>query len=152
MATLAYVIVVVGLLAIAVGLAVAARQSNARADRLRHHGVTVVATVTTCLGELGGSGSNAAGYTCRGRFRLDGTVYDEVLPGSDQRVPGAQLDLVSDPGHPHDLATAAQVASLEPGPGAYGLPVGLAVGGLLLAGGGAWRYRSGRGRRGAGGV
>ena len=148
----AFLVVLVGLLASAGGLALAAHQSNARADRLRNHGVKVEATVTTCLGQLGGSGSNAAGYTCRGRFRLDGSVHDEVLPGNQQRAPGDKVALVSVSGHPADLATPESVAALNPGAGAYGLPAGLAGGAVLLGGGGVWRYRSGRRRRGVGGV
>jgi hypothetical protein len=148
----AFVVVVAGLLVGAAGLALAAHESNARAKRLGDHGVRVEATVTTCLGQLGGSGSNAAGYTCRGRFRLDGSAHDEVLPGSQPRAPGDTVVLVSDSGHPGDLATPEGVAAMHPGLGAYGLPAGLAGAGILLGGGGARRYRSGRRRRGLGGV
>jgi len=45
---------------------------NAQITDLREHGVPVEVTVTRCLGLLGGSGSNDAGYACRGSFTIGG--------------------------------------------------------------------------------
>src|SRR5579862_3147188 len=50
-----------------------------RIDRLKSHGISVVVTVANCVGNLGGSGSNAAGYTCQGIYRVDGVRYLEDI-------------------------------------------------------------------------
>jgi hypothetical protein len=95
---------------------------NARIHRLHRHGVPVTATVTGCLGLLGGSGSNPAGYTCRGTFVLDGRRYVEGLPGNTLRGPGTRLRLVTVPGDPAVLDTPATVAREHPSAAVYILP------------------------------
>ena len=62
--------------------------NNQQNDQLHNQGVPVTFTVTGCLGLLGGSGSNAAGYTCRGTYELDGHRYNERLPGTVLHAPG----------------------------------------------------------------
>ena len=69
---------------------VAGVHKNSQINRLRHDGVPVTVTVTNCLGLMGGSGSNAAGYSCTGTFTIDGTRYTESLPGTGFRK--ARLD------------------------------------------------------------
>jgi hypothetical protein len=61
---------------------VAGVHRNSQINELRHDGVPVTVTVTHCLGLMGGSGSNAAGYSCTGSFTIHGTRYTETLPGS----------------------------------------------------------------------
>jgi hypothetical protein len=137
------------LIGTSIGLYVAGSEANSRADRLQHHGIRVEAAVTTCLGLLGGSGSNAAGYTCRGRFVLDGVAHSEVLPGNGAHAPGDRMALISDPGHPGDLLTPSGLAGLHPGAGLYVLPSILAGAALLATALGLTRYGfSGRRRRG----
>src|ERR1700689_1494602 len=58
---------------------ISAANDNSRIDRLKSHGVSVVVTVTNCVGNIGGSGSNAAGYTCRGEYDVRGAAYREVI-------------------------------------------------------------------------
>jgi hypothetical protein len=90
-------------------LTVAGVQKNDQITRLRQHGVTVTVTVTSCRGELGGSGSNVAGYSCRGTFSLDGRTYAEAIPGSTLHAPGATLKVKTVPGDPALLSTLGDV-------------------------------------------
>ncbi|MGH9030284.1 MAG: hypothetical protein ACRDV4_11810 [Acidimicrobiales bacterium] len=87
-------------------LFVSGAQKNAQINRLHDHGVVVEATVTGCLGLLGGSGSNATGYTCRGTFELDGHHYREIVPGDSLHAPGTKLRVVTVPGDPALVSTA----------------------------------------------
>ena len=52
---------------------------NARMERIKSHGIPVTVTVTNCVGNIGGSGSNAAGYSCHGHYRLDRVTYNEAI-------------------------------------------------------------------------
>ena len=61
---------------------VAGVHRNSQINELHHDGVPVTVTVTNCIGLMGGSGSNAAGYSCSGSFTVHGTHYTESLPGS----------------------------------------------------------------------
>ncbi len=61
---------------------VAGVHKNSQINELHHDGVPVTVTVTNCLGLMGGSGSNAAGYSCTGSFTIHGTRYTEGLPGT----------------------------------------------------------------------
>jgi len=96
---------------VAVVLFVAGAQKNAQITRLRQHGVPVVATVTGCLGLLGGSGSNPAGYACTGTYTLHGHRYHEAIPGDGFRAEGSKVRGVADPGDPTLFSTAAAVAA-----------------------------------------
>lgn len=93
-------LVMATLLVLVVVLSVAGIHSNNQIDRLHTQGVPVTVTVTGCLGLLGGSGSNAAGYSCRGTYTLDGHRYDEALPGADFHRPGSTIASVAVPGDP----------------------------------------------------
>ncbi len=77
----------VGLLAmavVAIVLCAAGAQKNAQITSLQAHGVPVDAKVTGCVGLLGGSGSNPAGYDCRASYVYGGQRYTEDIPGNDQ--------------------------------------------------------------------
>jgi hypothetical protein len=91
---------------------------------LRTDGVSVTVTVTSCLGELGGSGSNAAGYRCFGTYSVDGRSYHGTLPGSSLLGPGTQIRLLTLPGDPSLLAA---------GPGSSSWTVFLVPAALLAA-------------------
>ncbi len=54
---------VLGILFIVVGI-----NKNDQINELKGHGVPVTYVVSKCLGLLGGSGSNAAGYSCQGSY------------------------------------------------------------------------------------
>ncbi len=97
------------LLAVAVVLVVAGLNKNAQASNLHEHGVPVAVTVSGCEGLLGGSGSNAAGYSCQGRYTFDGREYERDIPGSALLRPGSVVRGVIVPGDPGLLSTPRQV-------------------------------------------
>jgi hypothetical protein len=96
---------------IAVVLFVAGVQKNAQTTSLRDHGVPVAVTVKGCLGLLGGSGSNAAGYACKGTYTFAGHRYEQDIPGSASLRPGAVISGVIVRDDPDLLSTPGMVAS-----------------------------------------
>lgn len=124
----------VALAALVVVLFTAGADKNAQITRLRQHGVRVAVTVSGCLGLLGGSGSNAAGYACNGTFTLDGHRYSEAIPGNTFYRPRATVRAVTDPADPGLLSTAAMVATERPSWTVFILPGGLLALLALLVG------------------
>ena len=127
---IARVFLVIGLLALAVTAGIlfsAGAQKNAQITRLRQHGVPVEITVSGCLGLLGGSGSNAAGYACNGSFTLAGHRYREAIPGNTHYRPGTTVRGVTDPDDPGLLATAAMIAAEHPSGNVFILPAVLSA-------------------------
>jgi hypothetical protein len=138
--------VVMATLAItAIVLTVAGFHSNDQINRLQTQGRPVTVTVTGCLGLLGGSGSNAAGYSCRGVYQFDGHVYREPLPGSTFYRPGAKVPSVAVPGDPALVASVALVNSQQASNGVFVAPI--VLGGVLLALAGVLLLRNRPGRR-----
>ena len=101
---------VVVLSVLVVVLFVAGFQRNARINRLREHGVATTITVSGCSGLLGGSGSNAAGYACRGTYSVGGHRYSEVLPGDSFHRSGSTVQGVTVPNDPGLVSTASVLA------------------------------------------
>ena len=99
------------LLALAVTFFVTGAQHNATVSDLERHGVRVVVTVTACTGQLGGSGSNAAGYSCQGAFTLGGRRYVETIPGNAKHNQGSTLRAVAVPGDPKLVSPVTTVRS-----------------------------------------
>jgi hypothetical protein len=129
------VAVVVCLAALAVSVVVlvtAGAQKNAQINRLRQHGVPVEVTVSGCLGLLGGSGSNAAGYACHGSFTFQGRRYSAAIPGNTFYRPGQQVRAITDPDNPALLSTAAIVAGERASWTVFVLPGSLLVVLVLL--------------------
>jgi hypothetical protein len=124
----------VALAAVAIALFVAGADKNDEITQLRGHGVAVEVTVTTCLGSLGGSGSNAAGYECKGAFALSGHRYSEDIPGNTIRTPGSTIRAVAVPGNPPLLSTARAVATDRPSWHVFVVPTILIVVDALLVG------------------
>jgi len=118
--------------------------SNNQIDTLHEHGVPVTVTVTGCLGLLGGSGSNAAGYSCRGTYVLDGHRYAESLPGTSFHRPGARVPSLAVPGDPALVSPDSVIDAQHSSSGVFVLPAaltGLLVVLLAVIG---WRHRAGR--------
>lgn len=90
---------------------VATVHSNAQITDLQHHGVSVVVTVTTCSGQLGGSGSNSAGYRCGGTFELGDHRYNVTIPEATFRATGTTVQLVAAKNNPELVATPEHVRS-----------------------------------------
>jgi hypothetical protein len=124
---------VVGIGAVAVtaivicALFVVGARKNAQIDQLRSQGVPVQVTVTSCQGLLGGSGSNAAGYSCRGSFALAGRQYTERIPGNSKYVPGTTLSAVAVPDDPALISTTSALEGEHASTGVYLVPVALLV-------------------------
>jgi len=93
-------LVLVTLAVLVVVFVVVGIDKNRQINQLRQHGVPVTFTVSNCQGLLGGSGSNGAGYACRGAYQLGGRAYDEPLPGTALFAPGAAVRAVAVPGDP----------------------------------------------------
>lgn len=102
-------------------------RKNAQIDALRQRGVPVTLTVSGCTGLLGGSGSNAAGYICRGTFTFDGQRYNERIPGDTPYRPGTEVSVVTVPGDPALLATTAALAAERVSAKVFVLPAVLLV-------------------------
>jgi hypothetical protein len=138
------VAVAVAVFALAVALVVVGANKNAQISALRSHGVRVEVTVSSCLGLLGGSGSNQAGYACRGTFRFAGRSYDEAIPGDTDYAPGAQLIVVAASTDPALIGLPSVVAHERTSLSVYVVPAVLLV--VLLAWGVVIGRRRGRAR------
>jgi hypothetical protein len=127
------VLLLAALIVVGIVLAVAGAQKNNQINRLRQDGVPVTITVSSCLGLLGGSGSNAAGYTCRGTFTAAGHRYTEGIPGDTLYPPGTTIRAVRVPGDPALVTPVTVLATQQASGRVYLLPaILLAAGGLLL--------------------
>jgi hypothetical protein len=98
---------------------------------LQHHGVSVSVTVTTCTGELGGSGSNLADYRCVGTFILNGQRFHDTIPGTVFRATGSRAEFITAKDHPGLLATSLQVRTEHTSWSVFILPFVLLV--VLIA-------------------
>lgn len=132
---------VLAVAALVVVLVVAGARKNAQVTRLRQQGVPVTVTITVCQGELGGSGSNAAGFACRGAYRLGGRRYVEPIPGDTRYDPGTTVRAIAVPGDPQLVAPASTVANERATAGVYVLPAVLLVVLLSLCGCFFWLFR-----------
>ncbi len=126
------VVCVVVLAVLAGSLFIAGARKNAQIDSLRRNGVPVVVTVTGCRGLLGGSGSNDAGYVCRGTFTLRGRHHVDTIPGDLDRPPGTKVRAVTLSADPGLLATAHQLSTAHGSAKVFVLPSAVALV-LLLA-------------------
>jgi hypothetical protein len=124
-------IVLVTLLVLTIVFTVVGIHTNQQNDRLHKDGVPVTFTVVGCLGLLGGSGSNAAGYSCHGSYSLDGKTFAEQLPGDSFHRPGSTVAAIAVPGDPALVSPASIVATEHSSAGVFVLPIILFV--VLLA-------------------
>jgi hypothetical protein len=104
-------VIAVMLVGLSVALLATAIGNTARMSRLNNHGIEATATVTLCRGNLGGSGSNLASYTCSGRYVIHGRHYESVIGGLSTFVQtGAAVAVVADP---QDLAVVETLAAAK---------------------------------------
>lgn len=134
-------VAVLAVAALVIVLFVAGARKNAQVTRLRRQGVPVTVTITGCQGELGGSGSNAAGFACWGAYRLGGRRYVEPIPGDTRYDPGTSVRAVAVPGDPQLVAPASTVANERATAGVYVLPAVLLAVLLALCGCFFWLFR-----------
>ena len=91
-------------------LLVAGVKNNDQINNLRHNGVPVTVTVDHCLGLMGGTGAQGAGYSCTGSYTLGGRVYHQAIPGLAFHAPGSNVQGVAVPSDPRLLSTPDQLA------------------------------------------
>jgi hypothetical protein len=145
-------VVLATLLVLTVVFAFVGLSKNQQIDELRHQGVPVTFTVTSCMGLLGGSGSNGAGYACRGTYVLDGHRYLEALPGNSLYAPGATVRAVAVPSDPGLMSTVRILQSERTSAKVYILPAVFFAAFLLVVAAVALQRRRRRQRGQAGGV
>lgn len=126
------IFLVVTALTIVVGFASVARD-NARVDRMKHHGIAVLVTVTNCVGEIGGSGSTNAGFVCQGSYSLRGTHYHETI-GSMTTLAyyGTKVHAVADPAKPSTIVLGSALRTSSASAKAFVAPGLLGVVWLAL--------------------
>jgi hypothetical protein len=124
-------IVVATLAVLVVVLTVVGINKNHQIDQLHNQGIAVNVTITTCQGLLGGSGSNGAGYACRGTYGLDGRRYNEQLPGTALHAPGTVIRAIAVPGDPALVSPVSVVKAQHSSATVFILPAVLLV--LLVA-------------------
>jgi hypothetical protein len=111
---------------------VSATNDNARIDRLKTRGLPVVITVTNCVGNIGGSGSNASGYTCNGAYGVKGVKFQEIIGAkSTFSLAGSTVQGIADPAHPSTIELASAVARSSSSLSVYVVPSVLAI--LIVA-------------------
>jgi hypothetical protein len=112
-----------GLLVVAVAIAVSfvsTLNEHSRIDRMKAHGIPVTVTITACEGNLGGSGSNVASYTCRGAYAIDGTSYNELIASMTTfAASGAHVRAVADPSQHSSVALASAIKTAHTSPSAF---------------------------------
>lgn len=107
---------------------ISASNDNSRIERLKNHGISVVVTVTDCVGNIGGSGSNAAGYTCHGSYRVDGVRYLETIGSmTTMSATGTKVRGVADPERPNSIELASTLATSSTSLSVYVVPSVLAL-------------------------
>jgi hypothetical protein len=106
-------------------LLAAGAHRNAQIEGLRTRGVPVGIRISGCLGLLGGSGSNAASYSCRGTFALGGSRYEVTVPGDSLHRPGSVVQAIADRGDPQLVDLPSAIATERPSAGVYLVPSGL---------------------------
>jgi hypothetical protein len=137
-------LVVATLTVLVIAFVVIGVDKNRQINELRGQAVPVTFTVTSCQGLLGGSGSNGAGYACRGTYHLEGRTYNEPLPGTAYFAPGATVHAVAVPSDPGLVSPVTIVASEHASMRVYVLPVILFAALVLIVGAVVLRRRTKR--------
>src|SRR3984957_7107716 len=115
-------VVVCTLVVLIVVFTVAGVHSNSQTDELHEHGVPVTVTVTGCLGLLGGSGRNAAGYPSHGTYVRDGRRRPVALPGPSFPRPGSTIPSLAVPDDPALVSPDSVIDNQHSSAGVFVLP------------------------------
>ena len=78
---------IVSLAVVVVVLTIQAAHKTSQIDALRHRGIPVDVTVTSCLGILSGTGITITSFQCSGSFDVAGRSYAAVIGGSNINHP-----------------------------------------------------------------
>jgi hypothetical protein len=122
----------VTLTVLVVVFALAGAHRNSQISTLRTHGVAVDMKVVNCAVQLGGSGSNPAGYQCVGTLSVNGHRYTEPIPGITKYNQGQILHVVVVPTDPALLSTVHDLSRKHTSASVYVLPIVLFVALVLL--------------------
>jgi hypothetical protein len=122
----------VTLAVLVVVFALAGAHRNAQISNLRTNGVTVEMKVSGCLVQIGGTGSNPAGYRCQGTLSVNGHRYTEPIPGITHYTRGQVLHVVVVPHDPALLSTVHDLSGEHTSASVYVLPIILFVALVLL--------------------
>lgn len=117
-----FALIIATLAVLTVALFLSGVHRNSDISSLQEHGVAVTVTVTTCLGELGGSGSTLADYRCEGTFVLNGQRHHDTIPGHIFRATGSTARFVTASNSPDLLATSSQVTNERTSSSVFVLP------------------------------
>lgn len=133
---------IVALAALVVVLTVEGVHKNSRIDSLRHRGVPVDVTVTSCFGILSGTGITVTTFQCSGSFDLAGRSYKAVIGGSDvNHAAGDVVKAVADPKHPTSVSTASSLVNAHSSSRPFIGPAVLFLLLILLIAGALWWSR-----------
>lgn len=128
-------VLVLAMILLGLVMVVAKVDDNNKAHRLHASGIPVTARVTYCLGQLGGSGTNAAGYSCKAAYMVGGAHFDEPVGGlSTFARTGSTLAGVVDPVNHTVLVTAASASRATSVTAGLVFPILVVVAGLVLVG------------------
>lgn len=127
------ILVLCTLLVLTAVFTVAGIRKNQQIQELRTEAVAIDATVTSCVGLLGGSGSNFVGYSCTGAYTVGGRRYSQLLPGTAPLARGSIVHAVVVPSDPALISTAAVVSSEHTSWTVFILPAVLFIVVLLIA-------------------
>jgi hypothetical protein len=117
----------------ALAVAQAGFVNNARVTRLHHAGIYVSARILGCEGNIGGSGSTSAGYTCRGAYAYAGEHFSERIDGTFSFLStGSHVAVVMDPAHHNEVILASALAPMRMTLVPYVIPVLLVLGAAAL--------------------
>jgi hypothetical protein len=140
------------LLTLTVVFSLVGAHKNQQIDDLRDHGVPVAYTVSKCVGQLGGSGSNVAGFSCQGTYRIDGRTYAQPLPGTAFYAPGTTVHAIAVPADPTLLSVPSIVRAERASMNVYILPAVFFALFVLVVVAVALQHRRARAKGQAGGV
>jgi hypothetical protein len=127
----------VGLVVFAVAIALSFASTlndHSRVDRMKADGVPVSVTIANCVGNMGGSGSNVAGYVCRGTYAIEGVKYNEIISSMTTFAsPGARVSAIADPSQHGYVALASAIRHASSSSAAFVVLIILTVVLILLA-------------------
>jgi hypothetical protein len=126
---------VVALVVLIIVFLLAGVHRNSQISNLQQHGVAVNMRVSGCLAQIGGSGSNVAGYSCQGTLSVHGHRYTEAIPGLTHYSTGQILRVIVAPSDPALLSQANALAGEHTSSSVFILPVVLFVVLVLLLAG-----------------
>jgi hypothetical protein len=112
---------------VSVVLFVAGHQKNSQIASLQSHGVAIEAKVSSCVGLLGGSGSNGAGYNCTASYDYGGRQYSQGIPGNELLATGSTIKGIVASDDPALFSTPASLAGEHTSARVYLAPAILAV-------------------------